>query len=391
MARNKYDFILFENFHNAEHHIFDMMLTARILKSQGMEVGVLDIYKEYTKDSGQGITIIPLPFADDIPNDHWQKAPRNKLHSLFCKLRFLWQQHWYLKKVIKYIAPLADNFYCGSYHLLMSTQLMKLDKPCYFWGLRSSRMTRFRQKFRKEPIETIQAIRLKHDFFKNNYCRLFVSNEIICNEFKSLGIDCSKIVIREERCIDQLDDDNASSMDKATTFLVIGMLREEKNIPFTVKAFQKANIASSKLYLVGRSQGQYENIVETSINGDCRIIRINRFLEYDEFNAYFAKSHFVLFADEQGPSCITNGTMMEALINHRPIICPDYNPYSYYIKKHKVGLTYTPGECNSYAAALKQATDLGAEFFFDNINKFLETITFEQVSQKLVQSLKEKS
>lgn len=382
-----YDFILFENYHQAQNHKFDAVLIARMLKSQGLRVAILDVYGEDKEDLIEGIEVVHLPFKDPIPNDKWQLAPKNKLHSLVCKLRFLWQQHHYTKKIIEFIEPMADQFYCGSYHVLMSPLLMSMKKITYFWGLRSSRMTNFCHKFRREPIEAINALMLKHAFFRNVCCRLFVSNEIIQEEFRHLGIDENRLVMRKERCVETIGDANTGSMDPNPAFLVIGQLREQKNIPLTVEAFRQANIPASRLYLIGRSQGKYEQTISKAIQDDERIIRKNEFLEYSDFFNYFAKSHFVLFADEQGESCITNGTMMEALINHRPVICPDYDPYSYYVKNYKVGLLYDPQNINAYAEAMKRAAELGVGHFLPNIKEFIENITFDRVSRRLVQDL----
>lgn len=385
---SKYDFILFENYHQAQHHKFDMVLIARMLQSQGLYVAILDVYGEDKGDYIEGIEVVHLPFRESIPNDKWQLAPKNKLHSLACKLRFLWQQHHYIKQVVGFIEPMAAQFYCGSYHVLMSPLLMNMRKPTYFWGLRSSRMTSFCRKFKNDPIEAINALRIKRAFFRNDNCQLFVSNEIIREEFHNLGIAENRLVIREERCVETISDSKMENMDANPSFLVIGQLREQKNIPLTIEAFKRANIPSSQLYLIGRSQGKYEQRISDAIHSDEHIIRKNEFLEYTDFHNYFSKSHFVLFADDKGESCITNGTMMEALINHRPVICPDYNPYTYYIEKYGIGLVYQPKNVASYAAVLQKASELGTEYFLPNIERFLETITFKRVSEQFVNDLK---
>lgn len=389
MNNLKFDFLLFENYHHATHHKYDLALIARMMQSQGMKVVILNVYDETDDFYYEDIPVMSLPFSMSIPNDKWQLKPKNKIHSLMAKIRFLWQQYWYFKKVIKFIAPLADNFYFGSYHTLLPNQLLQITQPCYFWGLRSSRMSNFANKFKKDPIEAMHAYQLKRSFLKNKNCRLFVSNEIIQEEFVSLGLDASRIVIREERCIEHVGNAMLDKMDKHISFLVIGQLRKQKNIPLTVEAFKKASITYSHLYLIGKSEGKYESIIETCIEKDESIERQNKYFEYDEFNQYFSKSHFVLFADEQGESCITNGTMMEALIHHRPIICPDYNPYSFYIDRFGVGLKYKAGNVESYAITLKEAATLGVDYFQSNINSFLQTITFNQVAQQFVTSLNE--
>lgn len=383
-----YDFILFENYHLATHHKIDVVLIARMLKHEGLKVAILDIYGEYTENCIEGISVVRLPFTPQKPYDKWQLHPKNKMHSFFCKLFFLYKQHFYLKRVVKVIAPMADQFYCGSYHLGMSSQFFKMNKRCYYWGLRSERMNHFWKHFMKNPIDGIRLLQLKHAFLKNRLQCLFVSNAIIKDEFVRLGVSHNRIVMREERCVfvqgkDYLDQRNAETM-----FLVIGQLREQKHVDVTIEAFKNANILGSTLKLVGKCCAEYETVISTAINGDKRIERIREYLSYDDFNAWFRKSHFVLFADEQGPSCITNGTMMEALINCRPIICPDYNPYTYYIKKYGIGLLYNSNDIDSYTKALVQAAQLGTEYFIPNIKAFLETITFNNVSKQLVEQIR---
>ena len=81
--------------------------------------------------------------------------------------------------------------------------------------------------------------------------------------------------------------------------------------------------------------------------------------------------------------------MMEALINHRPIICPNYNPYTYYIERYHVGILYTPHDISSYAEAMQRATQLGVEYFVPFIDEFLKTIIFDRVSSDLYSGIKE--
>lgn len=375
-----YDFILFENYHKAQNHKIDLILIARMLKSQGLKVAILNIYGEDNNKEVDGIEIINLPFKATTPQYHRIK--------LLGKLEFLLWQRRYFKKVIEYITPLAKNFYFGSYHVLIPTALLKINKPCFYWGLRSSRMTNFARMLKNQDfINVLHAIKQKYLFMKNPKQCLFVSNEIIKKEFEGMGINTNRLVIREERCVEHATSSNSDKCSTHPSFLVIGQLRKQKNLPTTIEAFKLANIPDAKLCLIGRSQDKYEKEITAAINNDDRIERNNSFLEYDDFLNYYTKTHFVLFADEEGDSCITNGTFTEALIRHRPVIAPDYNPYSHYINKYRVGILYKPKDVDSYANALKQATALGVEYFQENIEKFLETLDFKKAAKDLVNNL----
>lgn len=383
----KYEFILFESYHLASHHSFDVVLIGRMLKSQGLKVAIFDLYHNIKEEELEGIPVIHWISKCQAPDDSWRLRKHTIWETLIKSKKFTFQQHLYMKEALSFIQDKADAFYCGSYHNGMSTVFFQLQKPCYWWGLRSERLRFSWKKLLPSPMSGLHIWLERKRFLKNPYQRLFVSNQIIMDEYEQLGVSRDRMVIREERVVEKSVDANLQALDKNMSFLVIGQLRPQKHVSFTIDAFKKANIPNSRLKLIGRTQGDYEKEICSAIAGDNRIVRHNEFLEYEDFNKHFSESHFVLFADERGPSCITNGTMSEALINHRPIICPDYNPYSYYIGKYGVGLLYVPGNVESYSFALQKAKELGVEHFQKAIYAFLASIEFKAVSKKFVEDI----
>lgn len=382
-----YDFILFENYHLASNHKYDLFLIARLLKSKGLNVAVLDIYHEDKDDEKESIPIIHLQSKAEIPNDRWQNVHKSKFLSLLCFVRYLWQQHFYMKNVLAEIEPLTDRFYCGSYHIGMSRVFMRSKKICYYWGLRSARMTNFWSYFRKNPINAIRMMQLRNAFMKNDSQCLFVSNDIIKGEFERLGVPCSRLVIREERCIDELGNPEYEQMSQEFSLLTIGMLRKEKRIDYTIHEFLKARMPNWKYVLAGKGRGNYENAIENAAVGHDNIIRINEFMDYDRFYKLIRESHFVVFADEKQKSCVTNGTMMEALVNYRPIIAPNYEPYRSYIEKYGIGIMFDPEIPGDLTKAMKEAERKGSISFRERIELFLHTIGFRQVASNLYEQL----
>lgn len=383
----KLDIILFESYHLAKHHSYDVVLIARMLQSTGQKVAIFDLYHEVDEDSIEGIPVIHWTSKYRVPDDSWRARRHSVWETLIKSKKFQFDQHQYMKEALAFIQDKADAFYCGSYHNGMSTVFFQLQKPCYWWGLRSERLRFSWQKCIPLPMRGLHIWIERKRFLQNPYQRLFVSNQIIMDEHERLGVSRDRMVIREERVVEKETDANLQALDKNVSFLVIGQLRRPKNVQTSIEAFRKANVEGATLKLIGRAQEEYELEILSSIAGDKRIIRQNAFLEYNDFYKHFSKCHFVLFADEQGPSCITNGTMTEALINHRPIICPDYNPYSYYIDKYNIGLLYKAGNTDSYAETIRKATDMGVEYFQPKIDIFLQTIKFDAVAKKLVEDL----
>lgn len=382
-----YDFLLFENYHQASNHKYDVFLIAKLLKSKGLKVAVLDVYHEDKEDEKEGIKIIHLKHKRPIPNDKWQQHPKNKLLSLLCLIRFMWQQHFYMKEVLPEVEGLADRFYCGSYHLGMSRVLFRTNKTCYYWGLRSSRMTNFWYYFKSNPIFALRMAMLRKAFMKNPSQRLFVSNGIIMKEFEDIGISKDRMIIREERCIDALGEPNYDMLSSKFSLLTIGMLRKDKRIDFTISEFLKVNQPNWEYVLAGKASEEYEEFIEQTIGNNENVQRINEFMDYDKFNQLIRESHFVVLADVKQMSCVTNGTMMEALINYRPIIAPNYNPYKTYFEKYGIGISYNPDVPDDLARAMIEAQEKGCKCFRMNIEKFLSTLEFDNVASKLFNQL----
>ena len=110
-------------------------------------------------------------------------------------------------------------------------------------------------------------------------------------------------------------------------------------------------------------------------------------MDYDKFNLLMRESHFVVLADVKQMSCVTNGTMMEALINYRPIIAPNYEPYKSYFDKFGIGISYNPDIPGDLARAMTEAGKTGCEYFRINIEKFLQTLVFSNVASELYHQL----
>lgn len=385
---SKFDFILFENYHIAVNHKYDVVLIARLLQHAGMKVGIVDIYHEDNINEISGIPVIHLKCVDKIPNDYWMLHPKNKLHSLLCLIRFLYQQHFYMRKVKQEIENLADYFYCGSYHTAMPFIFFYSKKECYYWGLRSSRMTDFWSHFKQNPLLAFRMLMLRSAFKRNPSQKLFVSNAIIKTEFEKLGIPNNRMVIREERCLESSDGPHYEALEKQCTFLAIGKLRPDKRVEMTIEAFQQISKKSDvKLFLIGAAHPKYEQMLQSMYISDNAILRDNSYLDYCKFNDYIRRSHFVVFADKQQLSSVTNGTMLEALINYRPIIAPNYDPYKFYVNKYGIGLLYDPMEAGDLERVLVRAVQLGCSFFYENIDRYVKSISFDRVSSDLYNAI----
>lgn len=259
-------------------------------------------------------------------------------------------------------------------------------KPCMFWGLRSSRIVPFYRMANESLWGRIRYAYLRHFCLKNHSNYILCSNDIIRDEFIKLGIPKWRLLHREERCVEECVDNYTHASDNLT-FLTIGQLRPQKHVEKCIKAFKASNLKA--LYnIVGRNTDDYEAYLKPLYEGVSSINRVSGFIEPHVFSQYFNAAHFVVFADEKAPSSVTNGTMLEALIHHRPIIAPNYNPYAYYIRLYGIGIQYDYNSESSFVEALRKAAFVGYKSFEKNIMRFLETISFSVSSSQFSDDVK---
>lgn len=390
MMKEKYDMILFEHLHSATNHRKDVFIIAELLKSRGWNVAVLDLYNDLKSvTNSYNIKVLALNYKGKFPSDKLAFPSSNMLCRCWENLKYVWMQYNYMKNVRKEIEEKASMFYIGSYLFFPTFAFFSLRKPCFYWGLRSNLMLGFLDQLKSHL--RLQAPYLqfaKKMFLKNKYQYLFVSNPIIKNEFINNGIPADRLIIREERPYHKKIVEREYNKDGKTVFLVIGTLRKEKNILKTIQAFKQANISNASLKLVGKCKDEgYEKLIESAINGESNIVRINNFLSEEEFQQFFMNADYVVFADEQGTCCITNGTMQEAFIHRVPIIAPNYHPYSYYFAENKVGILYNPEHVSCLSDAFKKASDVNPIIFKEAIERHLNTIEFHYIAEYLDKQL----
>ena len=252
------DFLLFENYRLAQHHKLDVVIIAKMLKSQGLNVAIFDIYHEDKDSDIEGIPVLHWTSKASVPDDSWMLRKHSVFGTIIKSSLFRRQQHRYMQEVKSFIIDKANNFYCGSYHNGMSTVLFDIQKPCYWWGLRSERFHFSIRKMIPSPLFGLHVLEERKRFINNPCQRLFVSNQIIMDEHERLGVPCNRMIIREERVVEKNSEACLQALDKTLSFLVIGQLRKSKHVPFTIEAFRLANLDGATLKLIGRAHDEYE-------------------------------------------------------------------------------------------------------------------------------------
>lgn len=361
-----YDFIVFEH-SMLRNHLVDLLAVARMLQDSGYSVAIADLgyNSEMFNDSG-------FPLVKMNQSIKSFKNPNN-----------------YLRTVIDELSPQAKNFYVGS--MLSDTSLNWLkffpsEKCVFIWGLRSFFFTYYQRiKFsRFYPQKFLQSIRNLNIIHKHKNIRLFVSDEIICDEFIELGIEPWRLVIRKERFCTEYKPVK-SKRSGSLKLLAIGALRPEKRIDLCIDALESITptldidfIIAGKAYSIH----DYDKMLLRRASQNKSIQRIDKRLSEEEYDRLINECDFLLLCDEKQPSSVTNGTMAEALLAGRPIIAPNYNPYKYIVEKYGVGLLYDLYEKDSIITAFKSALNSVPTEFSNGLRSFQQDNMYDSILYK---------
>jgi glycosyltransferase involved in cell wall biosynthesis len=385
-----YDFILFENWHQATNHLKDVGIIASMLRDCGYTVAVADVYHN----------IINEDYINDVPVINIQHHvsfiayPKTGLLSLWPFRKTIGainmnREARHLKGVMKELEGSYKHLYCGSYYVKMPISWLRLipsETSVFFWGLRSSRLVQYKRK--AYDVEGMRSFFLRRYFNQHQNLKFFVSDQLIYDEFLQLGISPERLVIRPERFIE----DYSEPIKKDNSFLSllsIGSLRPAKRIERIVQAIKVINDQEIFYTIAGCASSEYEAVIEKEIGENReRINRLNYRLSEDDFQSLIKNADFLVLCDRPQASNVTNGTMNEALLAGVPIIAPNYDPYKYFIENYKVGIMYDPGDEHSLVNAILRAKREGNAAFSPSIHKYQSLFLRKNIVAEFSNSLK---
>jgi glycosyltransferase involved in cell wall biosynthesis len=391
--KKKYDFILFENHFWSFHHYIDLMNLARMLELSGYSVAIAMYGDEHKYCINHHFPMIDIGMKRVRPDKISPAIRKNKFHTFIKYLEFEFKQYQYAKEFIHQIDGLSSNVYAGSFFLDLPVAFIlhfNDQTRVFFWGLRSYYLSDFLYHFKSNPFKGVKSLIFSLAFRRKRNLNLFVSNHFIKEEFVKLGISPDRLIIREERTIDELPDSNIGKLPTIFSLLTIGQIRRDKRLEFSINAIELLHYKELKFTIAGRnSEPMYdEELTKLIDHSNQMIVRKNGFLSSDEFTSLIESTHFLLLCDKRQLSTVTNGTMMEALLMNRPIIAPNYLPYSYYVNNFRIGILFEPDDINSLVKAIEEARNLGVEYFIPFIREFQKTILFENAAKQFSMGLK---
>ena len=370
-----YDFVLFENYYRAYNHYKDVCIIAEMLRYNGYSVAIADVFGEGENCQIEGVPHISFK----------RKCPVDVSKMYRCNVKYIrsivnsveeFCIDLYLRYVMRELAGKYRHLYAGSYFIKMTLGWLKLIPPAssvFFWGLRSSRLSETKEN----------AIQIRRYFDRNKNLKFFVSNNIIYEEFLSQGISPDRLVIRPERYIRELTINERLNPDKYFNLLTIGTIRREKRIELCLQALSLLKSKCVRYTIAGRAvKNEYETIIESQMSGMDNVIRINKRLSEEEYNSCIKDTDFLVLCDMQQDSTVTNGTLAEALLQGKPVIAPDYEPYKSIIEAYGVGLLFDGDSAESLSKVIEEAAVKGASFFRDNIIRYQTSLLFETVSRQ---------
>ena len=97
------DFLLFENYRLAQHHKLDVVIIAKMLKSQGLNVAIFDIYHEDKDSDIEGIPVLHWTSKASVPDDSWMLRKHSVFGTIIKSSLFRRQLHRYMQEVKSFI------------------------------------------------------------------------------------------------------------------------------------------------------------------------------------------------------------------------------------------------------------------------------------------------
>ena len=381
-----YDFILFDTFYGT--HYKDLLMIAELLKDSGYNVAIAGLYQEsvYKQDGRFPLITVQAKCRASL-------TPSRSNSSVVRILSNLWNRYKvdrYLCKVIKELSPKAKNFYAGTMYLglpLLWLSKLPKDKNIFFWGLRSYFLTL--HKTNMKSIEGFSSWALNHYFQKNKNTFFFISEPIIKQEFEKLGFSSDRLILRPERTIKGISINRIDRNDNKTQILIIGSLRYQKRIDLIMDVVEKMEDEQIELVIGGKAvpDNGFDVWLNERAKGIKGVKRIDVRYTDEEFARQINECDYLLLCDMKQPSCVSNGTMNDALLRGKPIIAPDYNPYKYYVEKYNVGILYDLGKPESIENALLKARDTKASTFEDGIISYQKDLLYSKVQKRFGEDL----
>lgn len=367
-----YDFIIFEH-SGLKNHFIDLQTIGLMLRDAGYSVAIANVTQEKGLCNKSNIPKIEL----SINRSSYQKKDD------------------YLKAVFNELSQMTENFYAGS--ILSDTNLSWIkyvpkDKKVFLWALRSFFFTEYQRPRISRSYHLSFFNSLYNSWVTKRYknIRFFVSDTTIRDEFVRLGYEPWRFVIRPERMCTQLTL-STKERKRRLQLLSIGALRPEKRIDLCMKALDKLSPNDIHLTIAGKAYTLhgYEKMLDSMSEGRQYVTRISHRLSNEEYNELINNCDYLILCDEKQPSCVTNGTMAEALLAGKPIIAPNYNPYKYIVEKYGVGLLYEMHNQQSLIDTLKRACTIDLKEYSQGIEQYQRDFLYEKVVKDFSKELKE--
>ena len=385
----KYDFVLLEPLYWKTPHItIDVKTLARILTAAGLKVAVINYLRNDTYHENKEYDVINIYPATKFPDRSKIFLEKNKLLSFLRKIKIDLDMYKYFSDIYSRIKDLSDNFYFGTYtNEAFAIFLLPFEnKKIYFWGVRPFFFINPNFALKRNPYTVFTCHFIRNKIFKNENIRFFISNKSIKDEFESGGINEARLISRPERVLEKIPDLNLKEMNQDFTLLTLGIIIQGKNHEFSIDTIKDLDV---KFIIAGKSDNAYADKIDENLelNNYKNIIRKKGYIPHKEYLGLFMQSHFILLADKEMEYTVSSGTLLEALLNGRPVIVPDIKPYNYYVNHYGIGLTFKPEDKQSLKKTIEKARRLGTEHFNGSLENLQKDYLLKNVAEKVIAQL----
>ncbi len=263
------------------------------------------------------------------------------------------------------------------------------------------------KRLKKEYI--VSAILIKPIYHK--YSIKFLLYWSFCNLLRKSKMilvteDCYKAVLNKhglfnvevlpDRYLSNINDkyekDRNQTKDHKLRLVTVGTISKTKNPISFLKTFLTLKFTEQPVsyLIIGKSLDETGSIITKIISRSSNVLYFDKYQTREAYQKTLTDADFIVIPHEEDyTKYATSGIMWDAFQKKKPILCPNIEPFSYYINRYKIGILYNYDNDNIHSVIRyisKNRTDI-VSMSKKNYSILFKDFRFESVYSKFHKTL----
>lgn len=184
----------------------------------------------------------------------------------------------------------------------------------------------------------------------------------------------------------------ADAVNSNIQLVTIGTISAIKN-PLTFleewKAIDKRVTGKFAYCVYGKVMDDSADAILEAVHDCENVVFKNDYISAEEYNSLMKKADFVVIPySSDYTKYATSGVMWDCFQAQKAILCPDIEPFRYYIQEYGVGYLYTPGKLETTLNRMQAEKDRFRVELPGQFARLIEQDSFDNIKSRLESSLK---